>query len=352
MDQSTNEQEEEQTVAEDVKEAFEQHMDGEDIEEDTPERNNVKVDDEDANNTTDQESDQDLADEGQDLSEQEVVQQDYIFPTALPNDVVESAKEAPREVQKWLIDYVNGQQAYFTQKSQELAQGQRALSSLESTITPHIQRIQLDGETLEGRLGELLAMDQMYAEDPESTILMLMENSGVNPQDLLYTGSQVLDPQIGQLRDELNDLRDEYSSYKENAEGQQVQQLSGTIDQIVNSVDASGQPLFPYWDMLQGHIEALTPQIRQSYPTATVEQVLTEAYNEALWQHPRTRQQMIDRQVQEKMTSSKADQKKRVQKAKKASSSIKGSHTAGRDEVEDDSIEAEIRRAMEHSSNI
>lgn len=236
------------------------------------------------------------------------------YPSSWSAEVKDKVRGLPRDVQEWFADVSSKQQAYFTKASQELNGAKQYYQGLEEALTPHRRRIVTEGDSIPQRLGYLLEADQMMAEDPESTLVWLANQNGINLQELATRASATVDPyrqqvtsEIGQLRQELEQERTMRERYRQQ---QEIQSLAQQVAAFGAEVDMAGNPLRPHWDTLQTDIEQEIGILRQRSPNASHREILQTAY---------------DRAVKLRGLNSGAEERKKIQAAKEKAARAKRS---------------------------
>ena len=127
---------------------------------------------------------------------------------------------------------------------------------------------------------------------------------------------QMMDPRLFALQNELNNVRGEVLTWKQQQEAMQNQSLLGEINEFAQSAE---------------HFEAARPVMISLLQTGQAN-TLQEAYDKAIWSDPEIRQNLIEAQQAERMAKL-SDQKNRAAKAARAAavsvrSSTPGTNTA------------------------
>ena len=126
------------------------------------------------------------------------------------------------------------------------------------------------------------------------------------------------DPNVAALQKQVADLTNFINQNQQQALAQQEQGVLSEIEAFSQATDDKGQPLRPHYSAVEGDMIPLIAAIRSASPGKSNAEVLTEAYDRAVWANPETR-----KQVQE--ATAKDAEAKRLQEAKKAATEAKRS---------------------------
>jgi len=174
--------------------------------------------------------------------------------------------------------------------------------SVREVVAPYRMLIEAEGGTPERAIADLMRTAALFRvgtpQQKLQTIAGIARQFNIDLAPLLQpqvgadgkpvaapTQPQVLqDPRVDQLLTMMNQ-REQAS-------------LEGTVTNWMNEADAQGNPVRPYLGDVMGQMGALVPQIRQANPSLAHEQVLQQAYEQAIWGNPEIRPLLMNRQAQ------------------------------------------------------
>lgn len=119
------------------------------------------------------------------------------------------------------------------------------------------------------------------------------------------------DPRVDQLLQHLQ-------TQEQQRQQQEQQALENTVTQWMEAKDEAGNPKYPYLGDVMNDMAVIVPQIRQSSPSLSHEQVLQSAYERAIWANPDVRPLLL--QAQAAPPAREAANQTRVREAKRAAS--------------------------------
>lgn len=119
------------------------------------------------------------------------------------------------------------------------------------------------------------------------------------------------DPRVDQLLQHLQ-------TQEQQRQQQEQQALENTVTQWMEAKDEAGNPKYPYLGDVMNDMAVIVPQIRQSSPSLSHEQVLQSAYERAIWANPDVRPLLL--QAQAASPAREAANQTRVREAKRAAS--------------------------------
>lgn len=119
------------------------------------------------------------------------------------------------------------------------------------------------------------------------------------------------DPRVDQLLQHLQ-------SQEQQRQTQEQQQLEAAVVNWMDAKDEAGNPKYPYLGDVANEMQVLVPQIRQSNPSFSHEQVLQSAYERATWASPEVRPLLLAAQAA--AAARPSDNQNRVREAKRAAS--------------------------------
>lgn len=227
----------------------------------------------------------------------------------------------PRDAQEFVLSREKEQEAAFTRKSQELAEERKSIQGVRQVLDPLRDNLQRAGVSEGDYITRLVEADRFLQTDPQRAIQWLAQQAGV---DLAKAGSSdqsQRDPVAGQLQALQRKLETfEQRVERERAEAEQSRIISD-IDAFANEKDSKGTALRPYWADVEGDLMPIVAGLKQTNPDLSPREILTKAYDQAVWANPTTRAKLIAEQQDAKAK----EQKAAADKAKKAAGvNVKG----------------------------
>lgn len=243
----------------------------------------------------------------------------------------EAPQEAPEDViappEHWRgagkIDWNRLPKAVKEEISSDYKQVQEAQTkyrALDDVLEPRRQALTMEHGSVENALGKLFALSDFASSNPREFINWYAQQQGV---DLTGDGqpeaSDPLQSRIGNLEQTLNGL------------ASQIQQSQSSVyEREVNAF--SQDPNHPYFNDVRDHMAALLGNGQAKD--------LQDAYDQAVWANPTTRQSLLDAQREEQ----EAERRQKAEKAKTAAASVSGAPTPGvnQGDAPSDSIRGEL----------
>lgn len=197
----------------------------------------------------------------------------------------------------------------------EMANGGRQWSEekrrYETTLAPLVQETQRLGISPEQGLNSLIAAHRMLNENPSAAIARLAQQYGVDLATLASNPPAEqprFDPMVSQLSQHVQALESQLSGFLQN-------QTMGVVEKFASE--------HPHYAAVEEQIAQLIPLIQQREPGLSPSDVLSKAYDQAIWIHPEVRSKLIEEQTKPQQQVQAVQAK--AQKAAKAAVSVKGS---------------------------
>ncbi len=181
--------------------------------------------------------------------------------------------------------------------------------SMRNTVQPYMALIQAEGGTPERAIASMLQTAAIFRtgsqQQKQQAIMQIAQQYGVTlpqPQAAPQLDAQgqpipqqaqqpqhFLDPRVDGL---LASLQEQERERQKQAESQS----NDATERFLSAKGADGQPAFPFVDnVLQDMIER-TGAIRRNSPALSHDDVLKQAYEQAVWANPETRAVLISQQ--------------------------------------------------------
>lgn len=227
------------------------------------------------------------------------------------------------EIQRRESDFLAGQ-------SQLIPDAQLG-KTLRNVIAPYQPMIAAEGGTPEGAVNELFRTASALRFGSMETRIGTLRNiatrygvplEALAPVQQQGEGAQQVyrDPRLDQFLAE-QQRQDQERQAREQAQAQaQSQQLTQFADTWMREADTQGKPLRPFVENVQSEMLALIPRVREQNPNLSYADVLQQAYERAVLANPETAKIVMEQKLAALEAQRKAENQRRVDEAKKASS--------------------------------
>lgn len=216
---------------------------------------------------------------------------------------------------------------YVKKKAQEYTERAKVYESLDNVIKPELDELTLQGTTVDQIVGQALALRRLIKQDKQAAAQYFLQELGLHPSQL-GQGPQrpQVDPQILQIRQELDGWKQAQAQARQEQIDQMMQDTAHEVNTIAAERDPAGRLKFGLADRLQDDMAKLIPLIRmeQQFRSAPTRTIFQEAYHRAALYNPDTRD-IYQRQLQ---NSQLAGQQSNVERLKTAAVSVNGSPTS------------------------
>jgi hypothetical protein len=227
----------------------------------------------------------------------------------------------------------------------QLGETVKRMEPIGKLLEQHRDSFQSKGLTYDQGLSQLLAAQRALDQNPAAAIQQIARAYNVDLEQLAYGQPAQSDPMVQQLQNQVSELTRQLNDVRSGVQHRaqaEAQQKLGTIEQAIDKFAADK----PDFDELASEIEMLLPVLRQTNPNATLEQLISDAYDRASWGNPAARQRRLD-------ADNRAKEQARIEAAKKAEEEAKaaglinvgGSPSASQSAGDlDDQLRAIVRR--------
>lgn len=198
----------------------------------------------------------------------------------------------------------------------------------EAVLSPVAQAASRYGMTAEQGLNALLAAQNRLETDPANAIRELARNHGIDlatlagqpPADGSRENPQA--PDISALVRQA--VQPFLAPIQQRMQAEQIEKEQSTVNLVT---DFASQPGHEHFDTVQTELMALIPTVKAANPHWTIDKVLQDAYDRAVYANPTTRQALSAAQQQAAEAKRIADAKARTTQARSAAVSLTGSPT-------------------------
>ena len=224
------------------------------------------------------------------------------------------------EVLKREEDFHNGIKQY-KEKSDYAEKLQRVIMPYEAHLRASNQNPEQVVQTM---LDAAYRLGQGTPQQKAQYLLQIAKESGADLQSLVNSGnnaestgnnhSNEQNAYVAQLEQRLRQLEGHTAQQATLSQQQEEQQIFGTIEQFKNEVDESGRPKHPFFENVESDMAALITIAKQQGRQAPT---LSQAYEQAVWANPQTREALLLRQQKEAQAKREAEANRKAEEAAK-----------------------------------
>lgn len=218
---------------------------------------------------------------------------------------------------------VHRREADWSKGRQELIPDAQLGRSMREVVAPYKALIDAEaGGRPEVAFAELMKTAAILrmgtAEQKRNVVLGVAKQYGVDLSQVTQAPVQTGQPQQTFQDPRVDQLLQHLNQQEQQRQTNEQQQLEAAVVNWMDAKDATGAPKYPYLGDVANEMQVLVPQIRQSNPSFSHEQVLQSAYERATWASPEVRPLLLQAQAAEAARPS--DNQNRVREAKRAAS--------------------------------
>jgi hypothetical protein len=179
---------------------------------------------------------------------------------------------------------------------QEVQARVNGYAGIEQVIGPRREAWAMAGIAPEAAVNQLFALSDFASRDPQQFIEWFAANNNI---DLSAIGESYIppDPQFTALTNKITELTNTVNQLTSGQSNDRQQQFVTAVQQFEHEVDGSGQRLYPHFQAVANDMLALIPAIRQQFPAYSAKEVLSTAYDRAVYANPQTRQSVLAAQA-------------------------------------------------------
>lgn len=233
-------------------------------------------------------------------------------PASLSEEEKAVFADLPDELQEFIRRREGERDSAFQKKTQEIA-------AIKSAFEPYKEMLSINGVSEAEAIQRLLNAQAYLQRDPLNALKQLAQNYGVldklAPQKAPEESDEYLDPQVAKLQKELEELKAQQSQSSTVAQQQEQERVLKEIANFKTATDEQGNPAHPYFDQVK-HLMA--PLVQQG-------DTLEEAYSKVIYTVPEVREAEIAKAREEADKTRRSSTKKKVVKAKKTATQVRGS---------------------------
>lgn len=195
---------------------------------------------------------------------------------------------------------------------------------LEQVIAPHRERLALAGIDEGAYVRSLVTADEMLRGPNRLQALQhIAQSYGIPLQSLAQGQSDQPPAQVDryqQLQDQVTTLSTQLSQQRQAEAQAQTSQLTSTIERF------AADPANLYFENVRPQVAAL---LKAGVQGATYDEMLKNAYEQAVWANPETRAAVTAQQAEKQRTEAEAAARAKALQARNASGSVIGSPSPG-----------------------
>lgn len=251
--------------------------------------------------------------------------------------------DLPSKAQSAILRREGDRDRAFQQKLADVNQTAQRYAAMDQVIAPHKETFALNGVNPATLFNQYLAIEKSLATDPAGTIQMLAQRVGVDLSSLNAAVPEVT-PEIAQLQSQLNDTRQQLSSFQTERTNQNsaLQQqnhtkLQGDLKNFAMAVDDAGVLKHPHFEELRVSMGAL---IQAGQATD-----MEAAYEKALWASSH-RDGLIANQQRAADRKAEEERRARGAKALKAGKGVSGAPGGAEPAAPAGSIREELEKGF------
>lgn len=220
----------------------------------------------------------------------------------------EHGKLLKDELRKREGDFRSGIKA----KDDEVATIKSFHETLNPVIAPRMSAWQQMGITPSQAIANLVGLEARFQSNPVETLKWLANAAKIDLSTLAggsQQAAQTVDPQLAPVLQEVNGLKSQLNQFLTERERQTTAATTAEIQSIMDEKGADGLPVRPYFNDVFSEVQAEMQLLRTQHPDWGARQVVTAAYDTAIWRNPDVRQKMIEGTTAQKRAAEATQQR-------------------------------------------
>jgi hypothetical protein len=265
--------------------------------------------------------DESTSDESEDSESQESELEEVKNPKKSENPKIEAPshwspadkeifKNAPPELQKWMIDRHKSMEGDYTRKSQEIAEFKRSWEPVKELFAPHIDQLRATGQTPASVITHWANINNSLNNNPAETIKWLASQYNVDLSGQIGDNDIYIDPHVQSLRQELQQLKQSVVQREQYATQQRLSTVQSELQMFAEAKTEAGELAHPYFEEVVEDMVSLAKAEQAGGKTPTV----GDLYDRAVWANPTVREKLLA--AQRDAAAKKAEQEARAKAAK------------------------------------
>lgn len=261
----------------------------------------------------------------EDTSPEEVIQP-VAAPLSWSKEHKAEFEALPPKIQQIVAKREAEKETAFHRAMSEASETKKQAKEIYEAIEPYRNRAVLQGAHLPTVLQRMLGWQEILETDPVTGLAELAKTLGVDPRALIQQQQQSgYSSEYAQLQQQIAALQNQLTEREQYQQTSQQQAVVSEIARFAQEVDASGNPLRPYFERVAPIMQPIVERLRAQYPTASGTDVLQQAYADACYADPDVRDILLKQARQEEEAKQSADRRAKAIAARKAGSSVTGS---------------------------
>lgn len=269
-------------------------------------------------NTLTRASDGDVSEDGDQSSQESKPDETPLAPHEhWSKEDKEAFAAAPRSVQAAWLRREAQIEAGLNKKFQELSGFRKEQEELQEIFAPYSREMELAGLNRAQAIRQLVAAHNYLQQDPLNAIAWLAQNYQIDPSQFseLYASSgKQEDPEMARLRQELNELRGNFTGLTAAQEEARRAENVARVQAFAEEKDETGKPKHPHFDEVANEILLLLKGGEKDLETA---------YKRACLLNDSVRTKM----EAEKVAAKRSEVNREVSRAKRAGFSVESNNT-------------------------
>jgi hypothetical protein len=210
----------------------------------------------------------------------------------LPDELANVIQALPEANRPAVHSALAAREAAWQSFAQRVEGHVNGYAEIEKVLAPRREAWALQGATPPQALNQLLALSDFATRDPKGFVTWFAGNNNI---DLSEVSEEYVppDPTIAALQSQVGQLTGTIQHLLNGNAVQNNRQYLDAVTSFETAADEKGQPLHPHFGNVANEMLALVPHIRQANPGLSSDQVLKQAYDQAVYANPSTRQLVL-----------------------------------------------------------
>lgn len=236
----------------------------------------------------------------------------------------------PREGRDLVARLAKDKDALVTKATQEASRLKKQYEGIEKVIGPRRAQFQRDGSTPEQVFHTLLSLSDYATQNPREFITWFAKENNIDlghgfapQQQPAYVDPELQkrDQEIAQLRQQLQGITGQVSSWNDAAQQTRVKQVHSYLASFREAKGQDGQLLHPYFDEVENEMTTLLER--------GLAKDLDDAYDRAVYANPSTRERILQRRTAAQEKERRSQARLHAEKAQRAGSSLPAGSSNG-----------------------
>jgi hypothetical protein len=268
------------------------------------------------------------------------------LPTSLKLETREALAKLPPEAQQAFVERLKEVEAGFNRKHAQVDRIVQGYQAVDQAVAPHIPALQQRGIAPHEAISSLLNADAYLERDPIGGMLWLMQSKGVTLDQLAEAGQNSAQYQVHPIVEQrLAQIEGMFQAQQRQQQEVRQRALLADVASFANE-NQNGATTHPHFEKVSNLMRPIVEYLRQDQPDASNYEILKQAYEQAVYAHPETRNLSIQAQLEREKQAEQVAKQAQAEKAKAAAISLKGT-PGGQATSKPKSIKDAVTRAFE-----